>query len=359
MNFKYAAIGLMSGSSLDGVDLAYCVFEETNGKWQYAIEAAHCYEFDVQIKSRLASATSLSGKDLWKLHADLGKYFGELIVRFQAEFLADTSTSSATKVDLIASHGHTVFHFPEENFTTQIGDASQISAVTGLPVVADFRAKDVALGGNGAPIVPIGEKYLFSDYSLFLNIGGIANISIHDNDKIAAFDVCAANQVLNFLAQQKGKEYDENGNLARNGTINADLLNELSALSYYQKAFPKSLDNSFSAEQIIPILDRYEIGVEDKLCTYCEHIAIQLNNSLKGVKKTSMLVSGGGAFNQFLIQRIEAVCGLSVIIPDAQVVAFKEALIIAFMGVLRVRNEVNVLKSVTGASRDSVCGGIF
>lgn len=347
------AIGLMSGSSLDGVDLAYCHFNETNGKWTYEIEVAHCYEFDETIKARLINATLLSGKDLWKLHADLGTYFGELIVRFQKDFLAEK------KVDFIASHGHTVFHFPDENFTTQIGDASHISAVTNLPVVADFRSKDVALGGNGAPIVPIGEKYLFSDYSLFLNIGGIANVSIHQEDKIIAFDICAVNQVLNFLAQQKGKAFDENGDFARNGTINVDLLNELNALAYYQKAFPKSLDNSFSKEFVFPILQRYEISVEDKLCTYCEHIAVQLNNSLKGVKKTSILVSGGGAFNQFLLLRMEAVCGFTVVVPDAQAVAFKEALIIAFMGVLRVRGEVNVLKSVTGANRDSVSGGIF
>lgn len=346
-------IGLMSGSSLDGVDLAYCSFEEKDGKWTYEIAAAHCYEFDDEIKKRLANATALSGRELMKLNADLGTYFGQLIVRFQKEFL------NGERAELIASHGHTVFHFPDEHFTVQIGDPSHISAVTNLPVVADFRAKDVALGGNGAPVVPVGEKHLFHDYQLFLNIGGIANISIHDNDKIIAFDVCVANQVLNFLAQRKERAFDESGNLAKSGKINIDLLNELNTLAYYKKTFPKSLDNSFSKNEVLPILNRCNISVEDKLATYCEHIALQLRNSLRGFAKTPLFVSGGGAFNQFLIQRIEDVCELEVLVPDKKIIAFKEALIIAFMGVLRVRNEVNVLSSVTGASRDSVSGGLF
>src|SRR5690606_7329410 len=209
------------------------------------------------------------------------------------------------------------------------------------------------------PVVPIGEKYLFSDYSLFLNIGGIANISVHQKDKIIAFDVCAANQVLNFLAQQKGKTFDENGSLARSGSVNFDLLNELNAFSYYTKPFPKSLDNSFSKEYVLPILERYEISIEDKLSTYCEHIAVQLKKSLKNSPKMPVFATGGGAFNQFLIERIEAICRLKIVVPDEKIVAFKEALIIAFMGVLRLRNEVNVLKSVTGAERDSVGGGVF
>ncbi|HEY0262485.1 MAG TPA: anhydro-N-acetylmuramic acid kinase [Chitinophagales bacterium] len=349
-------IGLMSGSSLDGVDLAYCSFEENNGKWQYSIEAAHCYEFDDKIKNRLSNATSLSGRELMKLNADLGTYFGELIVRFKNDFLGTKN------VDLIASHGHTIFHFPEEKFTTQIGDASHISAITHLPVVADFRAKDVALGGNGAPVVPIGEKHLFADYSLFLNLGGIANISIHDGEKIIAFDVCAANQVLNFLAQQKGKAFDENGEIAKKGTVNSILLDELNSIFYYQKSFPKSLDNSFSKELILPILERYEIPIEDKLATYCEHIAIQLKNSLmllQNQQASSLFITGGGAFNQYLISRIAAVCETKIEIPDAKIIAFKEALIIAFMGVLRVRGEVNILGSVTGANRDSVSGGLY
>lgn len=346
-------IGLMSGSSLDGVDLAYCLLEEKNGKWTYKIEAAHCYEFDETIKKPLMKAATLSGRELMKLNADLGAYFGEKIVAFQRDFLPNK------KVDLIASHGHTVFHFPNEKFTTQIGCPSHISAVTNLPVVADFRAKDVALGGNGAPVVPIGEKYLFSEHKLFLNIGGIANISIHQKDKIIAFDVCAANQVLNFLAHQKGKPFDENGNLAREGSVNPGLLNELNSLSYYTQPFPKSLDNSFSQKMVLPVLGRYEISEEDKLSTYCEHIAVQLKNSLKNSPKMPIFTTGGGAFNKFLVERIEAVCELKVIIPDAEIIAFKEALIIAFMGVLRLRNEVNVLKNVTGAKRDSVGGGVF
>jgi anhydro-N-acetylmuramic acid kinase len=358
----YHAIGLMSGSSLDGLDIAYCKFEVADSKWTFRILKTAVVEYPEEWIRDIKALPASDAKTIWEAHARLGNYFGERV----NEFIRKNSLQG--KVDLIASHGHTVFHFPAKKFTVQIGDGAAVAVRVGIPVVCDFRTSDIAYGGQGTPIVPIGDKLLFSDYRFCLNIGGIANISCKTDDSIVAFDICAANQVLNVLSNKLGKEYDANGDISRGGNIDNGLLQRLNALEYYSSGYPKSLDNSFSREVVWPVLETTSLSTEDKLRTYAEHIAIQVANHIAAIaekEKTKvklgdkMLVTGGGAFNKFLIERIEAQTKIAVEVPDDETVKFKEALVIALMGVLRMRNEVNVLKSVTGASQDNVGGSVY
>lgn len=358
----YHVIGLMSGSSLDGLDVAYCEFRIDKGKWSYKILKTAVVEYPDEWMQELKGLPVSNSKTLWEAHAGLGNFFGQQV----KEFIKKNSLKE--KVDFIASHGHTIFHFPEKRFTTQIGDGAAIASQTNLPVICDFRSTDIADGGQGTPIVPIGDKFLFSHFRFCLNLGGIANISCKTENSIVAFDICCANQILNMLANRKNMEYDRGGEIAANGILNNELLYKLEALEYYTADYPKSLDNSFSREVILPILEEPSISTEDKMRTYVEHIASQIAGHIKiiskkeGVEfsaKEKILATGGGAFNSFLIERIHNLTKLSIEVPGDETVKFKEALVIAFMGVLRMRNEVNVLKSVTGASKDSIGGAVY
>ncbi len=354
MQSSYSVIGLMSGSSLDGIDLAHVTFGFENGKWLFELGATDCIPYDNEMLIHLKNATATSGLELWQLHTDLGHYFGKKI----ADFI---TVHNIANVDFVASHGHTVFHFPKLKFTTQIGDGATIAASSKQKVICDFRSADIANGGQGAPIVPIGEKYLFPDYKLFLNIGGIANISIHSENKVIAYDCCVANQLLNHLASQKGMEYDKDGNIASSGNINEKLLHKLNAIPYHHQPFPKSLDNGFSKEVIIPIVESFAISIEDKMATANEYIATQIFNSIPTAQSEhqTILITGGGAFNKDLVSRISKKTNTKVYIPDEKVVQFKEALILAFMGVLRAQKKINVLCSVTGATIDTINGAIY
>ena len=351
----------MSGSSLDGLDIVYTELHEDRGKWSFEILAADCYEYNEEWKERLKNAPSLSALEYQLLHAAYGHYLGEQVNRFIE------ANGLNYKVALIASHGHTSFHFPQQKMTAQLGDGAAIAAVTGLPVVSDLRAMDIAFGGQGAPIVPIGEKLLLGEADMFLNLGGIANISFRSENEYIAFDICPANRVLNSLAAKVGKPYDAGGEMASTGIINDDLLQKLNALSYYQEAPPKSLDNSFGAGEVFPLIKSFGLTHNDSLRTFVEHIVIQIKaaieNNYKGqMANNKLLVTGGGAFNSFLVGRLKEELNplnIEVIIPDSQIVQYKEALIMALIGVLRWRQEYNVLSSVTGASRDSIGGAVW
>ncbi|MEP6700089.1 MAG: anhydro-N-acetylmuramic acid kinase [Bacteroidota bacterium] len=359
----YRAIGLMSGSSLDGLDIAFVEFQEQGSKWSYELKETACYIYDGDWINRLKNAISLSALDYQLLHVEYGRYIGHQVNKFIEDHQLHY------QVALIASHGHTTFHDPSKKMTAQLGDGAAIAAETQLPVVTDLRSMDIAFGGQGAPIVPIGEKWLLGDYNFFLNLGGIANISHNNPGKYSAFDICPANRVLNMLVNELGKEYDDGGQIAASGIINESLLQKLNALEYYKQPFPKSLANDFGTDIVYPIIKNSGLEIKDALRTYVEHIVVQINSaiSILGNYKLQtinhkLLVTGGGAFNSFLIKCLKENLGylnMEVIVPDVNLVNYKEALIMAFIGVLRWRQEYNVLSSVTGAARDSIGGALW
>ncbi len=356
----YNVIGLMSGSSLDGLDICFVEFNETAGNWKYEIKCAACIEYGDTWTQKLRDAINLPAQEYQLLDAAYGHHLGIMVNEFIEEFQLHH------KVNLISSHGHTTFHDPQNRMTHQLGDGAAIAAETQLPVVSDLRSMDIAFGGQGAPIVPLGEKLLFPDYRYFLNIGGIANISIKENNGIIAFDICAANRVLNMLALEKNKPYDENGGMASSGKVNEALLNQLNEQDYYSHPYPKSLANSFGTDIIYPMIKSFDLSTEDSLCTYVEHIAVQIKNSLQpffsNKEMQRVMITGGGAFNTFLINRISKhlqEINFEVYIPEDDVVIYKEALIMALLGVLRWREQYTVLSSVSGASRNSIGGALW
>lgn len=367
----YRVIGTMSGSSLDGLDIVFAEIEETRGNWSFKIINSECSEYDHEWKSKLQNAIHLNAKEYVLLHTSYGRYTGEKI----NEFIEKHSLQH--KVQLIGNHGHTTFHIPEQNTTAQIGDGASIAALTGINTVTDLRSMDVALGGQGAPLVPVGEKLLFPGYDFYLNIGGITNISFlgkkeNEPGSHYAFDICPANRVLNMLAQTAGKEYDDKGEMAASGNINDELLAKLNALDYYQQLYPKSLANDFGTDIIFPLIQSFNLNVNDALRTYTEHIAIQLHHSIKnvfdsGVNKNEsdvcrMMVTGGGAFNTFLISRIQDILQplhTEIILPDEEIIKYKEALIMALLAVLRWREENTAMHTLTGAVRSSIGGAVW
>ncbi|GGH79884.1 anhydro-N-acetylmuramic acid kinase [Filimonas zeae] len=352
----------MSGSSLDGLDVVFAELDESRGKWTYTIKAAHCYAYSEEWANRLRTADQLNARDYLLLHSGFGRFSGEKVNEFIETY------SLHHQVQLIASHGHTVFHAPEQKMTAQLGDGATIAAVTGINVVSDLRALDVALGGQGAPIVPLGEKLLLGDNSWFLNIGGIANISLNSPSGYIAYDVCPANRVLNMLAAQEGKAYDDNGALAAGGAVDTGLLTQLNALPYYQQSYPKSLANSFGTDTVYPLVQAAQATTQNALRTYTEHIAQQVAYAVNALQPKAagaghqMLVTGGGALNGFLVKRIQEAVqpfGITVTVADEQLINYKEALIMALLGILRWREENTVLNSVTGAVRSSIGGAVW
>lgn len=349
----------MSGSSLDGLDIAYVHLHETGGKWTFELIQADCYAYDAELANQLRHATQLNALNYQLLHTQYGHYIGQQVNQFI------TTHQLEHKVDIIASHGHTSFHLPAQKTTAQIGDGAAIAATTALPVVSDLRAIDIALGGQGAPIVPIGEKLLWGNYPLFLNLGGIANISYNTAQAYTAFDVCPANRVLNMLVKELQLEYDNEGAIARSGQCNSDLLTQLNELAYYQLAYPKSLSNDFGTDVVYPLVNDAALSTADKLATVVEHIAQQIKNSLQPIANNNsyeLLVTGGGAHNHYLTERIQQYLQplhIKLVIPDAAIINYKEAIVMALIGVLRWREENNVLATVTGASRSSVNGALW
>jgi anhydro-N-acetylmuramic acid kinase len=351
----------MSGSSLDGLDIACVELDESFGKWTFSFLEAECIPYPVEWEEKLRTATGLTARDYMLLDAEYGHYTGKAVASFIDRH------QLGYKVALIASHGHTTFHLPPR-MTAQIGSGAAISAETGIPVVSDLRAVDVALGGQGAPMVPIGERLLWPDIPIFLNIGGIANVSVNTSAGYLAYDVCSANRMLNRLAMQNGKAYDEGGRMAASGNINEKILAELNELPYYAKRYPKSLDNAFGDDVVFPLLNREESSIEDLLATYTEHIAIQIATAVEkhlpylSASHASIMVTGGGALNDFLLNRLEAHLSpmrVQVERPDHLIVQYKEALVMALLGVLRWREETTAISSVTGASRDSIGGALW
>ena len=356
----------MSGTSLDGVDLAYCCFSKDDADWKFEIRNAVTIGYGPEWKEKLSTLHLKDAVTFVKVNAEYGNFLGALV----KEFIGKNKLS----VDFVSSHGHTIFHQPQNKFTSQIGDGAALSAVCRLPVVCDFRSKDVALGGQGAPLVPVGDKILFSEYDFCLNLGGIANVTSpmtsppaplqkERGEGVIAFDICPCNLVLNYLASLLGKEYDEDGKLAQQGKVNETLLKQLNSLSYYMKSFPKSLGREDIEKDFLPLINSFDSSTEDKLRTFCEHIAIQISKvappSELRTTNSQLLITGGGTFNTFLLSRIKELANAQTSIPEKAIINYKEALIFAFLGVLRWQGEVNCLKSVTGASTDNIGGAVY
>ena len=348
---KYRVIGIMSGTSLDGVDLAYCEFEENGDSHTFIIGACETIEYPDSWLSELKTLPAASALDYAETHTRYGRYLGELVSNFVSRHHLEA--------DFVASHGHTIFHNPANHFTAQIGEGAALAAACGLPVVCDFRTGDVAAGGQGAPLVPMGDQFLFPGYDYCLNLGGFANISMQMNGKRLAFDISPANIILNYFAAQKGKVYDKDGEIAAAGRKDDNLLQTLNNLGYYQMKPPKSLGREWIEKEIIPLVRLFNISTEDAACTFCEHIAMQIgavtdNNPLK-----RMLITGGGAFNTYLVSRIAAHTRVQLHIPGADIVNYKEAIIFAYLGLLRMHQKPNCMASVTGASHNVSGGAIY
>ena len=346
----FKVIGLMSGSSLDGVDIAYVNFSHDNKRWFFQIVEAGNIPYTEEWKNKLSEAFNKSEAELKELDIEYGKFLGTVTKKFIKKYEFDPK--------LIASHGHTIFHAPEKSYTLQIGNGQEIANATGVTTINDFRTEDVKKGGQGAPLVPIGDKYLFADFPICLNIGGIANVSYDIDGQRIAYDICMANQMLNYLASKLGYDYDNNGNFARQGIVNQELLNIFNDNAYYDKDAPKSLGREFFEKYQHEIIDNSDLPVKDLLATATEHIACQIVKATDFLEKSKMLITGGGAKNNFLIERIRKMSKHEIVIPDTMIIDYKEALIFAFLGTLKLEGKINVLSSVTGASSDSSSGNI-
>jgi anhydro-N-acetylmuramic acid kinase len=348
----YKIIGVMSGTSLDGIDLAHINFTIKDNKWSYQILESETIPYSQDWLNKLKVAVSFSEENLIELNDSYTELLGNIIKSF-------IDRHYIKNLDAVCSHGHTILHQPQNGFTLQIGNLPKIAKIIQEKVVCDFRVQDVQLGGQGAPLVPIGDRILFSEYDYCLNLGGFSNVSFEDNSKRIAFDISPVNTVLNFYANKLGLDYDDKGKIARSGKVDSDLLNELNALEYYKKSFPKSLGFEFVKELVLPLIEKYSIPIEDKMHTFTEHIALQTSLTLPN-KTGKILITGGGAYNDFLIERMQLQSpNIQIIIPDNKTLEFKEALIFALLSVLKLRNEINVLSSVTGAMRDHSSGNIF
>ncbi|MDO4728780.1 MAG: anhydro-N-acetylmuramic acid kinase [Bacteroidota bacterium] len=343
-------IGVMSGTSLDGMDLAEVVFENTDGKISFQLLKTTTIAYDDKMYQKLKEAITYSDSDLEKFNKEYTHYLANVISQW-------VDYEGITSIDAIASHGHTIRHQPDKGYTLQIGNFKEIAQVTNCKVVCDFRVQDVQLGGQGAPLVPIGDKILFGQYDYCLNLGGFSNISFDENGVRRAYDICPVNTILNLTAQKIGLKYDDRGRIARAGNVNNELLTKLNALEFYRQSPPKSLGIEFVNRYFQTYIDKE--NPVDLLRTFVEHIAMQIAKSLDG-NKGKMLVTGGGVYNDFLIERIQYLMpSFEVVIPDSKLIEYKEALIFALLGYLRLHNTNNVLSSVTGAKHDHCSGVVF
>lgn len=348
----YNVIGLMSGTSLDGIDLAHIHFSIVDHKWNFKILETETISYDTNWLNKLKVAVDFSEVKLQQLNKDYTVLLANAIKTF-------IKKNNLKDLDAICSHGHTILHQPQNGFTLQIGNLPEIAKILNQTVVCDFRVQDVEFGGQGAPLVPIGDRILFADYDYCLNLGGFSNVSFEQNGSRIAFDIAPVNTVLNFYANKLGFDYDDKGKISKSGQLNENLLNELNALDYYKKSFPKSLGFEFVKETVIPLIEKHIIPTEDKMNTFTEHIAFQTALALP-TKNGNLLVTGGGTYNTFLMERMQFYLPqLKIIIPDKKTIEFKEALIFALLGVLKLRGEVNVLSTVTGAKKDHSSGIIF
>lgn len=352
---NYNVLGVMSGTSLDGTDVAHITLAENEGGWSYQIHEAETIPYTEQWVKVLKEAVNYSADRLETLNEEYTNLLGNII----ADFIKKHHLND---LDAVCSHGHTILHQPEKGITLQIGNLPFIAAVVGCPVVCDFRVQDVAMGGQGAPLVPIGDRLLFNDFDYCLNLGGFSNISFEENGERVAFDICPVNTVLNYYANRLGYEYDAGGAIAKGGRLNLMLLERLDFLEFYKQPYPKSLGFEYVKNIVLPLIEEYNIQTEDKLRTFTRHVARQIAVVLKQntTGNRSLLITGGGAYNTYLINSLTALLpDVTIVVPDDKTIQYKEALIFALLGVLRLRGQVNVLGSVTGAPQDHCSGFVY
>jgi len=347
-NEVYNITGVMSGTSMDGLDIAACEFTRKDQGWRFRIIAAETVGYPEDLAAKLDKSFSMEPTDLVRLDRQYGDFIGQKVAGFHHKHVFHP--------ELIASHGHTVFHRPNEGYTFQIGHGANIAAQSGVPVAFDFRSSDVAYGGEGAPLVPFGDHHLFGSYDYCLNLGGFTNISFDLQGTRMAGDICPLNIVTNRIARMMGLPYDPDGENGKKGQILYNLLDELNQLSFYIQPIPRSLGREFIEEVIWPLLTNYASQPENLLCTWYEHAAMQIGLFLKG--DGNVLVTGGGAYNSFFIERLKTYSESAIVVPDELLINYKEAVIFAFLGLLRLREEPNCFGSVTRASKDATCGMI-
>lgn len=348
---RYNVIGVMSGTSLDGIDLAYIEFRKDD-HWRFKILKAETVTYEANWKAKLSKLTGTSYSELERLDIAYTTYLGGVIKSFINRHKLDN-------IEAVCSHGHTALHRPEQGLTYQIGNLAQISKKVEQDVVCDFRVQDVALGGQGAPLVPIGDALLFPEYEYCLNLGGFANVSTIIEGKRIAYDLCPVNIVLNKYVNIRGLDYDNKGALAATGKVDTGLLEALNALAFYKMSYPKSLGLEWVETEIFPLINSFDLSLENLLRTFVEHIALQISHVTNEKKEASILVTGGGVFNDFLMSRLRAYSENAIVQPSKEIIEFKEALIFGFLGVLKLRGENNCLSSVTGAQKDHASGEIY
>ncbi len=344
MNNKATVLGLMSGSSLDGLDACLVELEMVGSNWRFAILEAHTLTIPEALTNQLRQSSLVSAKELLALDVKYGEWISSAIAPLTKQ------------IDLIALHGHTVFHSPKDKISVQIGSGEVIAVRTGKPVVANFRTQDILLGGQGAPLVPMGEKLLFPEYDGFFNLGGICNATFRKEQQWNAGDIGPFNQVFNHFAKMLRAPIDTNGDLARSGKVVPELIATWNANPYFAQPFPKSLANQWVTSHF---LLSSTFSPQDVLHSFAQFISDQIVTTIHKHQPAKTLITGGGAKNGFLIELLKSKCQRELVIPEVEIVDFKEALIFALLGLLRFRGEVNVLASCTGASRDSSSGILY
>ncbi|MBK7130581.1 MAG: anhydro-N-acetylmuramic acid kinase [Crocinitomicaceae bacterium] len=344
-------IGLMSGTSMDGLDCCYAEFSRANGQFYFSNMIAHTYTYDEDQKKFLRAAFHKNSEQLKQTDQQFGYYLAEKVKHFIQQHHLEN------KVSLIASHGHTIFHEPAKGVTVQIGNGSIMNQLTGIRVINDFRIKDVQLGGQGAPLVPVGDQYLFAQYPACLNLGGFSNISLIHQGQRVAFDISPCNLPLNIVCEKYlNVPYDHAGSIAAGGKCYDPLLQKLNTIPYYQQQAPKSLGYEWLTHEFMPVVEEFPLPIEDLLSTLCQHIGHQIVRVLDENQLKEVLVTGGGAYNTHLINILKK-SACKITLPDTAIIDFKEALIFAFLGFLNFHDSINTFKSVTGAKEDSM-GGI-
>ncbi|MDI3480278.1 MAG: anhydro-N-acetylmuramic acid kinase [Rikenellaceae bacterium] len=346
---EYNTIGMMSGTSCDGVDLVLVKYLKNNN-WQFDVLKTQTFAYTQKWKNLLNKAFYLKGEEIVNLNFQYSHYLSDLILNFLSTINTD--------VDFISIHGHTIWHNPAAGYTYQLGHGGVIASDTSIPVICDFRSQDVGLGGEGAPLVPIGEKHLFTDYNIFLNLGGFSNATIIENGEIiSAFDICPVNIILNYLTEKINLSFDNNGEIARTGLMINDLLTSLLIIN--DTFNNHSLCREIVEKEFIPLIDKYlyQFTISDVLRTFVEYVSITISSKLP--KNAKVLVTGGGAHNKFLIERLTDLYDGQIILPNKEIIDYKEAIIFAFLGVLRWIGLPNTSTKVTHSAKESCSGAIY